>query len=166
MNNPILIDQLKRLEQKHWPESQRATRAKSRLRVFYGWAKLGKVRKREAISVIYENTEGVAEHHRMGKLLPKAQYTVCWRYQTEGEAKDAKSINRVFSEYSVFMDDPRIKGSLEKALKANSEADRKNVSQQERKRIADELRKWYMSEHRGYKEPTMELELEFKEPEQ
>ncbi len=134
---------------------------KSSLRVFYGWAKTAKVRKREGISVVFENQEGVADHHRMGSVLPKIQNTVCWRYQTEGEANDAKQINRVFTEYMIFMDDKKIKGSLNLALRANSEQDRNNVGEKERKRIADELRKWYMSAHRGYKEPTRELELEF-----
>lgn len=162
--NQILIDRLYRLEAEHRPEQKKAQRAKNRLRVYYGWAKLGKVRKREAISIIYENTEGVADHHRMGKVLQKAQDTACWRYQTEGEAKDAQSVNRVFTEYSVFMDDPKVRGSLKRALAINSEADRKNVASQELKRIAEELRKAYMSEHREYREPTEELELEFKEP--
>lgn len=151
------MDQLKRLELKH--STEKPSIRKSRLRVYYGWAKLGKVRKREGISIIYENTEGVAEHHRMGKVLTKAQHTVCWRYQTEGEAKDAGQINRVFTEYSVFLDDKKIGGSLEAALRANSLADQKNVSPSERKRIADELRSWYMREHRDYKEPIRQLDL-------
>lgn len=155
--NSILIDQLKRLELKH--QQKRKSTQNARLRVFYGWAKLGKIRKREAISVIYENSVGVADHHRMGKLLSKAQHTVCWRWQTEGEAKDAESINRVFSEYSVFMDDKKIAGSLDAAIRANSLADQKNVCVAERTRIACELKKWYLSEHRGYKEPVRQLEL-------
>lgn len=156
MNN-ILIDQLRRLELQH--SADKKTVSKGRLRVYYGWAKLGKVRKREGISIIYENTEGVADHHRMGKVLSKAQHTVCWRYQTEGEAKDAGQINRVFTEYSIFLDDRKIGGSLEAALRQNSLADQKNVSQSERKRIADELRSWYMREHRDYKEPIRQLDL-------
>jgi len=153
----ILNDQLERLALRHSPDKQKV--AKGRLRVFYGWCKLGKIRKREGISIIYENEEGVADHHRMGKVLYKAQYNVCWRYQTEGEANDAKQLNRIFTEYCVFMDDKHIGGSLEAVLRANSIADRYNVSQAERTRIADELRKWYMSEHRDYKEPIRQLNL-------
>ncbi len=160
--NQITEDKLKMLEAQHWQEKAKASRTKSRLRVFYGWAKTAKVRKREGISVVFENTEGVADHHRMGNVLPKIQHTVCWRYQTEAEANDAKQVNRVFTEYMVFMDDKKIKGSLERALRANSEADKNNVSEGERKRIADELRKWYMREHRDYKEPIRQLEIEFK----
>lgn len=155
--NSILIDQLKRLELRQ--QQKKKPTQKARLRVFYGWAKLGKVRKREGISIIYENSEGVADHHRMGKVLSKAQHTVCWRYQTEGEAKDAEGINRVLTEYSVFMDDKKIAGSLEAAIRANSLADQKNVSAVERTRIANELKKWYLSEHRDYKEPIRQLEL-------
>ena len=157
MSNTILLDQLKRLELKKKPQKKKPVR----LRVYYGWAKLAKIRKREAISVIYENQEGVADHHRMGKVLQKVQHTVCWRYQTDEEAEDAKYINRVFTEYSIFMDDKKIKGSLENALRENSLADQKNVSLAERTRIANELRSWYMSEHRDYKEPIRQLELQF-----
>lgn len=157
--NSILIDQLKRLDFQH--SSDKKSVKKTRLRVFYGWAKLGKIRKREAISIIYENEEGVADHQRMGKVLTKAQHTVCWRYQTEGEAKCAEQVNRVFTEYSVFMDDKKIAGSLEAALRANSLADQKNVSASERLRIASELKQWYMSEHRDYKEPIRQLEIIF-----
>lgn len=156
----ILKDRLKMLELQHQPTVQeRFNKQKSRLRVFYGWCKLCKIRKREGISIIYENEEGAADHHRMNRSFLSAQHNVCWRYQTEGEAKDAKQLNRVFTEYCVFMDDKKIGGSLEAALRANSLADQYNVSLPERNRIADELRKWYMSEHRDYKEPIRQLEL-------
>lgn len=160
--NEITKEKLRMLEAEHYTEKMKASRSQSRLRVFYGWAKTAKVRKREGISVVFENSEGVADHHRMGNVLPKIQHTVCWRYQTEAEANDAKQVNRVFTEYMIFMDDKKIKGSLERALRANSESDKYNVSEAERKRISEELRKWYMSEHRDYKEPTRQLELEFK----
>ena len=141
--NGIFRDQLKRLEFRH-AQDKKSTK-KARLRVFYGWCKLGKIRKRECISIIYENEEGAADHHRMNRSFLSAQYNVCWMYQAEGEASDAKQLNRVFTEYCVFMDDKHIAGSLEAALRANSYADRYNVSSTERKRIADKLRKWYMS---------------------
>ena len=154
--NTILRDQLKMLEIKQGHDRQKKP---VRLRVYYGWAKLGKIRKREAISIIYENEEGVADHHRMGKVLQKAQHTVCWRYQSYEEAQDAKYVNRVFTEYSVFIDDKKIRGSLEAALRQNSLDDQKNVSHAERTRIANELRDWYMREHRDYREPIRQLEL-------
>lgn len=46
--NTILNDQLRMLEVKH--SSEKASVEKTRLRVFYGWCKLGKIRKREGIS--------------------------------------------------------------------------------------------------------------------
>lgn len=153
--NKILLGQLKRLEIKHPPK----TLGKSRLRVYYGWAKLGKVRKREAISVIFENQAGVADHHRMGKTLSKAQETVYWRYQTDKEANGAENCNRVFTEYSVFLDDPKIRGSLERALQINSLSDQYNLGEAKRKEIAARLRQSYMSAHRDYKEPQRQLYL-------
>ena len=132
----------------------------SLLKVYYGWAKLGKVRKKEAISVVYENSVGVGEHHRMNKALKASQNSVYWRYQTNKEAEDAKLSNRVFTEFSVFMDDKHIAGSLERALKANSDADKNNVSAGERKKIAELLRRAFLAEHRNYKEPLgLQLEL-------
>jgi len=41
-------------ELRYRPKTSSKTK-KQRLRVFYGWTKLGKVRKKEAISVIYDN---------------------------------------------------------------------------------------------------------------
>lgn len=159
--NALLNNQLRLLGVKHSADKKHVS--KGRLRVFYGWCKLGKIRKREGLSIIYENSEGVADHHRMNRAFLSAQHNVCWRYQTEGEAKDALQINRVFTEYCIFMDDKRIGGSLERALRANSMADQNNVSQAERTRIANELREWYMSEHRDYREPITQLELNFKQ---
>lgn len=42
------------LDNSHKAELGQRTKSKS-LRVFYGWAKVGKIRKKEAISVIFEN---------------------------------------------------------------------------------------------------------------
>ena len=132
----------------------------SLLKVYYGWAKLGKVRKKEAISVIYENSVGVGEHYRMSKALKASQNSVYSRYQTNKEAEDAKLCNRIFTEFSVFMDDKHIAGSLERALKANSDADKNNVSSAERKKITELLRRAFLTEHRNYKEPLgLQLEL-------
>ena len=72
---------------------------------------------------------------------------------------DVHVCKRLFTEYSVFMDDRHIRGSLEAALRANSDADRYNVPQAERDRIAGALRSWYLQEHRDYKEPVRQLDL-------
>ena len=131
----------------------------SHLKVFYGWAKQGKVRKRESISVIYENEAGVGSHSRMGKTLTKLQETVYERWQTVGEAADATGSNRVFTEYCIFLDDPKINGSLDVALHLNSMADRNNVSEKVRKEIEAKLRAAFFAKHPYYKEPTRQLEL-------
>lgn len=133
----------------------------SKLRVFYGWAKLGTFRKKEAISVIFENEPNTDCRRRTSTMLQKLQNTVISRFQTEDEAKDAAHSSRMFTEYSIFLEDKKIGGSLKEALRVNSESDRNNVSQQKRKEIAAELRRAYLQSHPHYKEPTWQLELNF-----
>ena len=123
----------------------------SNLRVWYGWAKLNKIRKREAISVIFEN--GKQSSERTDGFIRKMQNTVYVRYQTDEEAKDAKNKSRMFTEYSIFLDDKAIRNSLEFALWVNSEADANNVSAKTRAVIEEKLRTAYLSAHRQYKEP-------------
>ena len=41
------------------------------LRVFYGWAKINKIRKKEAISVIFENDGGFEKNEKKVKLYQK-----------------------------------------------------------------------------------------------
>lgn len=123
---------------------------KRTLRVFYGWVKVGKIRKREAISVIFENDERPEE--KQMRSISKFQNTVFVRKQTEEEKLDAEHSNRVFTEYSIFLDDKAIKGSLQKALKVNNDADRNNVSETVRKQIEDSLRKAFLSAHPNYRE--------------
>lgn len=135
--------------------------SKSKLLVYYGWAKVGKVRKKEAISVIFENQEGAGTHNRFGKTLSKFQHTVYSREQTDKEAKDAIGAIRVFSEYSIPLDDKAIKGSLAAALHENYEADRNNVSKEVRDEIMQALRNFYMEIHPDYKEIGRQLEIEF-----
>lgn len=137
-------------ELRYRPKTSSKTK-KQRLRVFYGWTKLGKVRKKEAISVIYENE--AQREDKVERSIKRFQNTCFVREQTEDEKQDAAYSNRVFTEYSVFLDDKRISGSLEAALKVNNEADKRNVSVNVRKQIEEALRKEYMSSHPGYKEP-------------
>lgn len=135
---------------------------KKRLKVFYGWSKINKIQKREAIAVAFENEELAGNVcRRSGKSLRKTM-TVCYeRFQTEAEMSDAPFKNRVFTTYYVFLDDKAVKGSLERALKINSESDKNYVSVEERKRISEKLRAEFIASHRDYKEPTRELELPF-----
>ena len=120
------------------------------LRVFYGWAKINKIRKKEAISVIFENDGGFEKNEKKVKLYQNTVYT---RFQTKKEMEDAEMSNRTFSEYSIFLDDKQIKGSLKKALEVNFLADKKNVSKEVREEIRRLLEKDFLLNHRNYKEP-------------
>lgn len=143
------------LDSKHQKERNRVQN--KNLRVFYGWAKLNKIRKKEAISVIFENDK--MNEEKTLRAVSKFQETVYIRPQTDGEKSDAEHSNRMFTEYSVFMDDKRIKGSLEKALQINMNADRKNVNKKVLDEIAAKLRESFLIAHRDYKEPIQQLEL-------
>ena len=127
------------------------------LRVFYGWTRVNSVRKREAISVIFENDRQNEE--RTLRAVGKFQDTVYVRRQTDGEKHDAEHSNRMFTEYSVFMDDKRVNGSLEKVLQVNRNADRNHVRRKVLDEIAEALRGAYLMAHGDYKEPARQLEL-------
>ena len=120
------------------------------LRVFYGWAKINKIRKKEAISVIFENDGGFEKNEKKVKLYQNTVYT---RFQTKKEMEDAEMSNRTFSEYSIFLDDKQIKGSVKKALEVNFLADKKNVAKEVREEIRRLLEKDFLLNHRNYKEP-------------
>ena len=158
--NTITENTLKRLEITHGKKVQESK--KPRLKVFYGWSKINKIQKREAIAIAFENEELAGyENRRSGKSLRKTM-TICYeRYQTEEEMRDAPFYNRVFTVYNVFLDDKRIGGSLKKALADNSEKDKNHVSENERKRISQSLETAFIAAHPGYQEPTRELELPF-----
>lgn len=144
------------LESKH---RKKATAPSKHLRVFYGWAKLGKVRKKEAISVIFENERQRDE--RTMRAIAKYQHTVYVREQTAQEMQGAEGIIRVFTEYSIYLSDRRINGSLTMALKANSEADKNHISLKTRNEIEAALRSHYLLTHKDYHEPVTQLFLEF-----
>lgn len=57
------------------------------------------------------------------------------------EEKEGRQQNRIFTEFSLFLDEKPINGSLEKCLLINSEADKNNVSKAMRERISEALRK-------------------------
>lgn len=148
------------VDRKYSAQKLSAAKCKQRLRVYYGWAKLGKVRKREAISVIYENE--VQREDKVEKSINRYQNTCFVREQTEKEKLDAVNSNRVFTEFSIFLDDKQIKGSVEAAIKANNDADRKNVPEAVRKQIENSLRMAYKIDHPNYREPMgIQLSLEF-----
>ena len=132
-----------------------------KLKVYYGWAKIGNVRKKRALSVMFENEMLGCRSERGQRCLRTIQDTVFERYQTDEEMTDGKSQNRIFTEYSLSLDEKPINGSLKKCLLINSEADKNNVSKAMRERISEALRKSFMFANPGYKESNNQLSLNF-----
>lgn len=130
-----------------------------KLKVYYGWAKIGNVRKKRSLSVMFENEKQGCRSDRGQRVLRTTQDTVIERYQTEEEEKEGWKQNRIFTEYSLFIDEKPINGSLDKCLLINSEADRNNVSKAVRDKISDALRKAFLLANPGYKEPNSQLSL-------
>lgn len=133
----------------------------SELKVYYGWAKIGKIRKKRALSVMFENEMLGCRSERGQKCLRAMQDTVFERYQTDKEEKEGRKQNRIFTEYSLFLDEKPINGSLEKCLLINNEADKNHVSKTMRERISEALRNAFLFSNPGYKEPSSQLELKF-----
>lgn len=132
-----------------------------KLKVYYGWARIGNVRKKRALSVMFENEMLGCRSDRGQRCLRTLQDTVFERCQTNEEEKEGKKQNRIFTEYSLFFDEKPINGSLERCLLINSEADRNHVSKAMSDKIAEALRRAFMLANPGYKEPSSQLELKF-----
>lgn len=133
----------------------------SKLKVYYGWAKIGNVRKKRSLSVMFENEVQGCRSDRGQRCLETMQDTAFERYQTEEEEMDARQQNRIFTEYCLFLDEKPIKGSLEKCLQINNEADKNHVSKAVRDKIEEALRKAFLLANPGYKEPNGQLTLNF-----
>ena len=133
----------------------------SKLKVYYGWSRIGNVRKKRALSVMFENEIQGCRSDRGQRCLRTIQDTVFERYQTNEEMADGKRQNRIFTEYGLFLDEKPINGSLEKCLLINYEADRNHVTKAMRDRISDALRKAFLLANPGYKEPNNQLPLNF-----
>ncbi len=131
------------------------------LKVYYGWARIGNVRKKRALSVVFENDRMGCRSDRGQRCLRTIQDTVFERYQTDEEEKEGKQQNRIFTEFSLLFDEKPIKSSLERCLLINSEADRNHVSKAMSDKIAEALRRAFMLANPGYKEPSSQLELKF-----
>lgn len=135
------------------------------LPVYYGWAKINKIAKREALTVIFLNDITGPRIGKDGYDGVSRFIEIChMRYQTEAELTDARFANRVYTVYSIFMDDKHINGSLEAALRTNFDADKNHVSENERKKIMEKLKVHYMSKHPNYKEPLkgpVQLKFDF-----
>lgn len=133
-----------------------------KLKVYYGWARIGNVRKKRALSVMFENEMLGCRSERGQRCLRTLQDTVFERYQTDEEEKEGKRQNRIFTEYSLFLDERPINGSLERCLLINSESDKNHVSKAVREKIAEALRRAFMQTNRKYREPGwQQLELNF-----
>lgn len=130
-----------------------------KLKVYYGWAKIGNVRKKRALSVMFENEIQGCRSDRGQRCLRTIQDTVFERYQTNEEMADGKRQNRIFTEYSLFLDEKPINGSLDKCLLINSESDRNHISKAMRDKISEALRKAFLFANPGYKEPNSQLSL-------
>ena len=133
----------------------------SKLKVYYRWAKIGNVRKKRSLSVMFENEVQGCRSDRGQRCLKTIQETVFERYQTEEEEMDARQQNRIFTEYCLFLDEKPIKGSLEKCLQINNEADKNHVSKAMRNKIEEALRKAFLQANPGYKDPNGQLTLNF-----
>lgn len=116
-----------------------------RLRVFYGWTRINKIRKEEALSVIFEN--GRQNEDRTQRFVKRMQNTVYVRMQTEDEAKDGARSNRMFTEFNIPVDCKPFCGDVEALLMDNYYADENNVSKSGRERIREALRKAYSADH-------------------
>lgn len=130
-----------------------------KLKVYYGWAKMGNVRKKRALSVMFENEKQGCRSDRGQRCLRTIQDTIIERYQTKEEENEGRKQNRIFTEYSLFLDEKPINGSLDKCLLINNEADRNHVSKAIRDKISDALRKAFLLANPGYKEPNSQLSL-------
>lgn len=135
----------------------------TKLRVYYGIEKTNAVKHRRAICVLFENT-GAFRVDNNGKsyqdrFVARQMHLAYTRLQTPAEAADATYQNRVFTGFSMFIDDKRFNGSLNAVLAFNSQADCNNVSRAERLRISEALRKQFKEIYPDYREPQMQGEL-------
>lgn len=133
------------------------------LKVYYGIEKTNSIKHKRAICILFSNSNDF----RMDKdgrsyqdrFVARQMHLAYTRPQTAAEAADALGCNTVFVGYSMFIDDRRYGGSLQKVLAANSAADKNNVSKAERQRIAEALHEIFMEVYPDYKEPVRQLQL-------
>lgn len=124
------------------------------LYVYYGWSKVNKIAKREALSVIFINENVGTRIGKDGQDGVTRFMHICFRRkQTEGEVAEGSRQNRIYTRYEIYMDDKKINGSLRRALEENSRSDRNNVSAKLRKEIEKKLYEGYIHLHPHYREP-------------
>lgn len=110
---------------------------KSKLRVWYGWEKLTKVRKRPALVILFENSTHNYDRkmNHVKRLNP-----VCMRYQSNAEAEGAETFYREFVQFRLFLEHKAFKGDVEKLLQDNYVADKNHATPEEREEIRTQLR--------------------------
>ena len=124
------------------------------LRVWYGWEKLNKVKKHEALCIIYEDS--IQHEDRTMNFVNKSMKVSYVRNQTEEEMKDAALNNRCFFVYSSRLDRKEFNGSLYLCLLNNFIADSNNLNEKVRKDIWKKLEEDFISQHPLYSEPNSE----------
>lgn len=75
-----------------------------KLKVYYGWAKIGNVRKKRSLSIIFENDLQGCRSDRGQRVLSYMQDTVIERYQTEAEEKDGRCNYELLFSYDLPRD--------------------------------------------------------------
>jgi uncharacterized protein YpuA (DUF1002 family) len=131
----------------------------SDLNVYYGWSVINRIRKKIAISVIFENENHFGGEERRMNTVNRLQNTCYVRKQTIDEAEDGKHANRVLTEYSLFLHDKQINGNLDLLLKTNYQADINNVPEDILNVIKDTLRLNYIP---SYPDNSIRYETENK----
>lgn len=121
----------------------------SNLNVWYGWSVLNKVRKKPAISVIFENEDSVND--RKTNQVKRLQRTVFVRKQTVDEAADGRFQNRILTEYCTFLFGKPFNGDVEKLLENNFQADINNVGEEILIEIKNALRNVFKQTYTGIK---------------
>ena len=80
-----------------------------KLKVYYGWSRIGNVRKKRALSVMFENDAQGCRSDRGQRCLRTIQDTVIERYQTDEGMADGKRQNQIFMRISSWLSDSKIK---------------------------------------------------------
>jgi hypothetical protein len=130
----------------------------SKLRVWYGFAKLTKkaVRKHE-LAIYFENEYS----HKNESWIEQKIHVVHVRNQTELESGDKVNSNRTFTKYGYFIDQKPFYGDIELVLDQNFKADSNHVSEEERSEIREKLRSAYYSVYKVEPRNVDQLKLEF-----
>ena len=131
------------------------------MNVYYGFAKLNNVIHREALTVMYINERITPPRINKDGMdgVTRFMNVFYTRKQTAGEMEDAKVCNRIYTVCEIFFVDPKVKGSLNRALDFNYDADANNVSKAERERIRTALHDGWMKLHPKYIEPKTAFQL-------